>query len=267
MARTRQIKPNYPFEKEIRALSIPARYFYELSWCHMSDPNPKEKIVGGVLPYDLFYLQTNIFPGENVDVAPLVDEIIAQKRYFLFKSQGKQWFWCPTMAKHQNIQHPAKEFKYPDPPKELVEQYNNHTLLNEPSMSPHIPLTKSRVELSRVEKKNQPYWAAFSKETQELLKTISKEFNIYQLINKLKKDNKIIEIPEEVLVKICNCYLKNKGKIKADWPWFVVSVEKAWQEWNAEQQIKQGQEWKKAPVAPAIVQILAEMAHKVQKKE
>ncbi len=263
MARTRQIKPNYPFEKEIRALSLPARYFYELSWCHMSDPNPKEKIVGGVLPYDLFYLQTNIFPGENIDVAPIVDEIITQKRYFLFESQGKRWLWCPTMAKHQNIQHPAKEFKYPDPPEELVEKYNNHTLLNEPSMSPHIPLTQSRVELSRVEKnkETQPYWAAFSKETQEELKAVSKEFNIYQLLGKLKK-LKGVEIPEEVANRICASYLRNKAGIKANWPWFIVTTQREWEAWNAEQNVKESDARRseaRAPVAPAIAQILAGM--------
>lgn len=256
MARTRQIKPNYPFEKEIRALSIPARYFYELSWCHMSDPNPNEKIMGGVLPYDLFYLQTNIFPGENIDVDPIINEIMAQKRYFPFDAQGKHWLWCPTMAKHQNIQHPAKEFKYPDPPKELVENYNNHTLLNEPSMSPHIPLTKSRVELSRVElRKNQPYWAAFSKETQDKMLSVSKRFNIYQLLGRIKKTKKA-EIPEEVIARICVGYLKNPDKVKANWPWFIVAINKEWGSWSAEKNIKEGEAFKRAGVAPAIKELL-----------
>lgn len=260
MPRTRQIKPNYPFEKEIRALSIPARYLYENSWCHMTDPNLNEKIVGGVLPYEAFYIQSNIFPGDNIDVNPLIEEIIAQKRYFPFQAQGKKWLWCPTMAKHQNIQHPAKEFKYPDPPKELVEKYNNHTLLNEPSMSPHIPLTKSRVELSRVEKnkETQPYWAAFSDKTQEELKTVSMEFNIYQLLGRLKK-TKGVEIPEEVVVKICASYIKNKPGIKKLWPWFLITTKKEWEAWNAEQQIKEGQRWKKAPVAMVIAKLLAGM--------
>ena len=182
MARKRQVDPCYPFEKEIRALSRDARYFYLLSWCHMSDPNPKTKTVGGVLPHDTFYLKNNIFPEETIFVEPLIQDIVAQKRYFLFKAQGKDWIWCPTMAKHQNIQHPSKA-KYPDPPAELVEKYKAHILLNEPSHTPHIPLTQSRVELSRVEKnKSTP-----SEALKAALDKVHKSgLNIYSLIIRIK---------------------------------------------------------------------------------
>lgn len=242
-------------------MSIPARYLYENSWCHMTDPNPKENIVGGVAPYEPIYFKDNIFPGDNgLDVALLIEEIINQNRYFPFDAQGKKWLWCPTMAKHQFIQHPAKEFKYPDPPKEMVEKYNNRTLINEPSMSPHIPLIQSRVELSRVElnKEAQPYWAAFKIETQERLKTVYKKLNIYQLLTKLKKD-KGVELPEEVIIRVCASYAKNGAGVIKPWPWFITAVNREWQAWNATEQIRQGQEWKKAPIAPAIAEILAGM--------
>jgi hypothetical protein len=107
-------------------------------------------------------------------------------------------------------------------------------------------------------KKKQPYWAAFKESSQEQLKVVNKEFNIYQFLTKLKKD-KQIEIPEEVINRICASYAKNKAGIKDSWPWFIVTTQKEWEAWNAEQQIREGQEWKKTPVSPAIAQILAGM--------
>ena len=244
MARTRQIDPCYPFEKEIRALSITARYFYILSWCHMSDPNKETKKVGGVMPYDLFFLKNNIFPEENINIAPIVEEIIVQRRYFSFETEGKQWLWCPTMPKHQTVNHPSKG-KYPDPPITLQEDYR----------SGKLALTLSRVEMSRVELKNQPYWAAFKNTTQEYLKAVSKAFNIYQFLTKLKKDKKI-EIPEEVIIRICASYQRNKTKIKSYWPWFIVTTKAEWEFWNAEKSMREGLGWKDTPVAPAIKELL-----------
>jgi hypothetical protein len=214
----------------------------------MSDPNKETKKIGGVMPYDLFFLKNNIFPEEGIDIAPIVAEIIALRRYFPFEAEGKQWLWCPTMPKHQTINHPSKG-KYPDPPVSLQEDYRSGKLV--------LPL--SRVELSRVEKnkETQPYWAAFSDKTQEELKTVSKEFNIYQLLGRLKK--KEVEIPEAVINRICASYTRNKPGVKKPWPWFLITTKKEWEFWNAEQQIKEGQQWKKAPVAPAIAKLLAGM--------
>lgn len=252
MARKRQVDPCYPFEKEIRALSRDARYFYLLSWCHMSDPNPKEKTIGGVLPYDAFYLKNNIFPEETIEIAPLINEIVAQRRYFLFKAQGKDWIWCPTMAKHQNVQHPSKA-KYPDPPPELVEKYNNHIPLNEPSMSPHIPLTQSRVELSRVEKETEPSAALKA----ALDKVLKRGFNIYSLINKLKKSMdlpKEWQFPEEVLLRVCAQYEKDRTKIRALYPWFLKVIAEETRLWFTNQQIKANV--KDRGMAPSLKEIL-----------
>ena len=230
MARKRQIDPIYPSEKEIRSLSIPARYFYILSWCHMDDQN-------GVMPYDTFQLKIHIFPEDKIDVEAVIKELIDQRRLWPFQAEGKRWLWCPTLLDHQNIQHPSKQH-YPSPTKEVVEEYKKYKTLNEPSMSPHIPLTQSRVELSRVElNKTQPYWAGFTKKTQDIMLFVSKPreiphrspktaagklelslpgFNIYQLLGKIKKLKKI-EIPEDVVQKVCINYDKHRFHIKADW--------------------------------------------------
>jgi len=245
MARKRQIDPVYPLEQEIAQLSIPARYFYILSWCHMDDET-------GVLPYDVFMLKGQIFPADGIDVETIIQEIITMRRYFLFEAEGKRWLWCPTMPKHQTINHPSKR-KYPTPPKTLQEDYRSGKLA--------LPL--SRVELSRVEKnkETQPYWAAFSEKTQEILKTVSKEFNIYQLLGKLKK-LKRVEIPEEVINRICASYIRNKPGVKKPWPWFITTTQREWEAWNAEQNVKESDSRRaeaRSPVAPAIAHILAGM--------
>lgn len=138
MARKRQIDPIFPFEKEIAALSVPARYLYILSWCQMDDTN-------GVLPHDSFFLKRQIFPEETIEVEALLQELINQKRLFPFEAEGKAWLWCPTLLKHQVINHASKK-KYPDPPDTLKEQYRSTTLPLPKSESSRV----SRVELNRV---------------------------------------------------------------------------------------------------------------------
>ncbi len=250
MARKRQIDPIFPQDSEISSLSIAARYFYILSWCHMSDPNdnPKKKHVGGVLPYDLQYLKKSVFPEENIDIAPIVKELLDRRRYLPFETQGKQWLWCPTLAEHQVVNHPSST-NYPEPPVALQEDYR----------SGKLALTQSRVELSRVElRKNQPYWAAFTKETQDKILAVSKRFNIYQLLGRIKKTKKA-EIPEEVIARICTGYLKNPEQPRATWPWFIVAINKEWSSWSAEKNIREGEAIKREGVAPAIKELLAQI--------
>lgn len=113
-------------------------------------------------------------------------------------------------------------------------------------------------------KKAQPYWAAFKELNQELMKEVSKGFNIYQFLTKLKNDKKI-EIPEDVISRICVSYQRNKAGIKADWAWFVVTTDQEWKNWNAGQNVKESntrKEEARAPVSPAIAQIIAGMKKK-----
>ena len=117
MPRKRQIDPEYSSEEEIASLSIPARYFYILSWCYMDDAN-------GVLPYSPAKLKGLIFPYDDIDVAAIIDELIKARRYLPFNHNNKKWLWCPTLLKHQVINHPSKT-KYPTPTKELRDSYNS----------------------------------------------------------------------------------------------------------------------------------------------
>jgi hypothetical protein len=81
--------------------------------------------------------------------------------------------------------------------------------------------------------------------------------NIYSLINKLKKESKVgAEIPEVVLLAVCESYWKSKPKIKEDWAWFQRVLVAEWQKYNAEQNVKEGEAWKKQGMAQSIKDIL-----------
>ena len=226
MARKRQIDPELPFEQEMAQLSIPARYFYIMSWCHMDD-------VTAVMPYNIHTLKGQIFPEEDVDVESIIQELVKLRRLFVFVSENKKWLWCPTLLKHQVINHLSRK-KCPEPPKELREEY----------VSGKVALIQSRVERveeSRVEKE-QP-------EAAELLSKIyDMGFNIYKLINKMKKQlkwGKDQNFPDEVVIGVCRQYVKDKKKIKSEWAWFskVMRVESA--AYFARQSVVEGEKWKK----------------------
>lgn len=221
MARKRQLDPEYPFEEEIARLSIPARYFYILSWCHMDDTN-------GVLPHDLYKLKGQIFPTDGVDIKAIVQELIDQRRLFPFEADGKRWLWCPTMLKHQSIKHPSAR-KYPDPPKELREGYRRAT----------VGLPQSRVELSRVEKSSKAEPSAALKAVFD--KICKDGTNIYSLLTQLKKQidqPQDWQFPEKVLLGAFDSYEKNKTKIEAPWPYLLKCIKEESALWHANEQIK-----------------------------
>ncbi len=237
MGRKRQIEPEYPFEKEIARLSIPCRYFYILAWCHMDDTN-------GVLPYDAYKLKGLIFPTDDIDIEAIIQGVIAERRIFPFEADGKKWLWCPTLLKHQIINHPSRK-KYPDPPKGLREDYR----------SGKLALPQSRVELSRVEKEAGP-----SAALTEIIKKVHAEgLNISALINRVKKQMKWSaerHFPEEVMIGVCSHYLTNKDKIRNPWPWFIKVLEAECGSYYARESIAKGEEFKKAPVAQSLKNIM-----------
>ncbi len=240
MGRKRQIDPEYPFEKEIARLSIPCRYFYILAWCHMDDTN-------GVLPYDAYKLKGLIFPTDDIDMEAIIQGVIAERRIFPFDADNKKWLWCPTLLKHQTINHPSKK-KYPDPPKRLREDYR----------SGKLALTQSRVELSRVEKEAGP-----SAALKERIKRVHAEgLNMSALINRLKKKmgwKPEDHFPEEVLIKVCDQYFKQKTIIKKPWAWFIRVIEAECGIYYAQKNREEGEKFKKAPVALSLKEIMGKI--------
>jgi hypothetical protein len=73
-------------------------------------------------------------------------------------------------------------------------------------------------------------------------------FNIYQLINKFKKDakwRKDENIPDEVLIKICEQYRKDKDRIREPYPWFIKVLKMESSAYFARANVEQGKKFKK----------------------
>ena len=102
--------------------------------------------------------------------------------------------------------------------------------------------------------KEQPYWAGFSKETQEKLKAILTDFNIYMFLGRLNKLK--ITLPEEVIICVCNSYLKNKSGIKDKWAWFMIAAKECWKNYSAKQNIAESKELNKLSNSMAILELV-----------
>jgi hypothetical protein len=85
------------------------------------------------------------------------------------------------------------------------------------------------------------------KECDELMKQVYRNgFNMYAAINKLKKTCKVPpELPPEVIIKVCELYLKEKASINKLWAWFLKSIEMASKQYFAEKNEREGKELKK----------------------
>lgn len=255
MARKRQLDPEFFTDEEIAVFPYEGRLFYAGTWCNCEDT--------GIFEVKHKTLKAQIFPHDTIDTEPLYNQIRDANKYIEYKAGEAIYAFIKGFHKRQKIQWPSRS-RLPLPPepyqsmipqkiRELnTSSLNTQTVLIEPSQ---------RIELNRVEKnreKKQPYWAAFKENSQKQMEEVSKAFNIYRLLGKLKK-MRGIEVPEEVVNRICTSYIKNKAGIKKLWPWFLVTAKKEWEAWHVDQQIKEGEEWKKAPVSPIIAQLLAGM--------
>lgn len=78
-------------------------------------------------------------------------------------------------------------------------------------------------------------------ELRELVKDCyDKGFNVYACINKVKKDKKWrIEVPDEVVERVCRQYLAEKDSVKSAWPWFLKVFAMESQAYFATQQIRE----------------------------
>jgi len=83
-------------------------------------------------------------------------------------------------------------------------------------------------------------------------------FNIYALLNKLKKSSKVgAEVPEKVLLKVCKSYWKNKPDIKSAWAWFCKAIPQEYMKYNAYLHEKESENAdKRGAVAPCISEII-----------
>jgi hypothetical protein len=259
MARKRQIDPEFCVDEDMATISIPARLFYILLWTQAEDT--------GAVELKLTTLKIKIFPYDNIDIKPFIDELIAKEKLIPYKNDvGRIYLFIKNFHKHQIIQHYSipKLPLPPEPyrssiPKKALEDATKELL----SHTTHILLIEeyNRIELNRIELnrilKTEPSaekkTSIFNEKEQVILKSVYKSVNIYALLERFNKEHKYYP-PKEVLIKICEQFLKSK--VERPYPYLKIALNKATEEWFAQQNIKEGEQWKNAPIADSIKQIL-----------
>ncbi len=91
--------------------------------------------------------------------------------------------------------------------------------------------------------KSRAYAEHMNKDTETIMSQIYPDFNIYMFLGRLNKNK--IRLPEEVIISICNSYLKNKVGIKNKWAWFIKTAQECWKNHNAKQNITESKEFNK----------------------
>ena len=76
-----------------------------------------------------------------------------------------------------------------------------------------------------------------------IMTKVYKDFPIYKFLGKLSKSK--ITLPEEVIISVCDSYLKNKSGIKDKWAWFIITAKECWADYNARKNITESAELNK----------------------
>lgn len=101
MARIRTVKPEFWASEQILDLSIPARLLFVGLWNFCDD--------AGIHPASPRTLKAEVFPADDVNVLPLIEEIKQQGLIAEYEVHGKP-YWNVTGWHHQKIDRPT--FKY-----------------------------------------------------------------------------------------------------------------------------------------------------------
>ena len=100
-----------------------------------------------------------------------------------------------------------------------------------------------------------------TKVEEELKKVYKDGFNIYMYLNKLKKELKRKEnFPDEVILRFCKAYWKNKPGVEKPYPYFIKTFRMVSSDWHANQQQAEHDKYKKQPpMAQSVKDILKGM--------
>jgi hypothetical protein len=223
MARIRYLKPDFFKDEDIKELPFEARLFYQGLWVQADregrGEDRPERLKIEIMPYD------------EVDAEKIMQLLACPKkngkRPFIVRYQidGERYYQIINWQKHQKPHKTERDSVIPPAPKESVTV--KQPLINGCATSISVGNGNGDGKGNGeeiVNKQAEPAGAVSSK-TKEILDSVYKQgFNIYQLINKFKKDahwRKDDNIPDEVLIKICEQYQKDKDDIRDPYPWFI----------------------------------------------
>ena len=93
MAKIRSLKPEFFSSEQVVSVSIPARYLFEGIWVFGDDE--------GLIKHSPMSLKMKIFPGDAIDVAPLVEELLRAGLLIKVDSDQGPLLWAPNVQVHQ----------------------------------------------------------------------------------------------------------------------------------------------------------------------
>jgi len=247
MARIRYLKPDFFKDEDIKELSFEARLFYQGLWVQADregrGEDRPERLKIEIMPYD------------EVDAEEIMRLLACPKkngkRPFIIRYEidGEKYYQIINWQKHQKPHKTERNSDIPPAPKDLltVKQPLTNGYATNNSVGNGDGDGKENGK-ETVNKQASPACAVSSK-TKELLDSVySQGFNIYQLINKFKKDvkwRKDENIPDEVLIRICQQYQKDKDGIRDPYPWFIKVLKMESAAFFAERHVEEGKKFKK----------------------
>ena len=108
MARIRTIKVEFWSDEKIVELCPLARLLFIGLWTFADDD--------GNLEHSPKQMKMRIFPGDNVNIQALTEELCSHKLVSEYEIDGKKYLNIPNFRKHQRINRPSGS-KVPGPPK------------------------------------------------------------------------------------------------------------------------------------------------------
>jgi hypothetical protein len=100
LARIRSIKPDFWTDENLADCSLNARLLFIGTW-NVADDD-------GNLERSARQLKAQIFPYDNIDCEPLVQELLTIGRLIEYEVDGKKFLHIKNFAKHQKIDHKSK---------------------------------------------------------------------------------------------------------------------------------------------------------------
>jgi hypothetical protein len=99
MPRIRSLKPEFFSSEQIVSVSIPARYLFEGIWVFGDDD--------GYVSASPIQLKMKVFPGDAIDVAPLIEELVAADLVRRVNTDQGPALWVPSFRNHQSPKYPT----------------------------------------------------------------------------------------------------------------------------------------------------------------
>lgn len=106
MSRIRSIHPGLFTDEAFVSVSMAARVLFPGIWTEADDH--------GVFEWKPLTLKMKVFPADNMDVEPLLAELISSEMVKKFTVEGKDYGLVRNFAKYQRPKKPAYRFPLPD---------------------------------------------------------------------------------------------------------------------------------------------------------